>query len=129
MRKYDPSSVFLGHSRSLTDIERALGWLDTNQHDHALEKMTGAMKSLCGVVRALELKVAAASELLELAKTYASECAECDGNGWLMSHGRPTDCADCADIRAVIERAERGPQQGESLPPARIANRWGDGTL
>ena len=41
-------------------------------------------------------------ELLALAKRHASECSECGGTGLIA------DCAlcDCADIRAVIARAE-----------------------
>jgi hypothetical protein len=45
--------------------------------------------------------IAAAPGLLELARKYASECAECLG-------GKDSDssaCEACADIRAVIDRA------------------------
>lgn len=50
--------------------------------------------------------------LLALAKQYASECSGCDGTGlfkhtaesWGERAGEP--CQDCADIRAVIAKAE-----------------------
>lgn len=57
----------------------------------------------------------AATELLALAKQYASKCTGCDGTGFAdrftgigtpeyMEHTVP--CPDCADIRAVIAKAE-----------------------
>lgn len=59
---------------------------------------------------------AAAPELLALAKKYASECAECGGRGFNTQAGEPftpeasnnevIPCDDCADIRAVIAKAE-----------------------
>ena len=60
--------------------------------------------------------IAAAPDLLALAKRYASECSECGGTGvklvWAENvdhndawdHSEPCDA--CADIRAVIEKAE-----------------------
>jgi hypothetical protein len=61
--------------------------------------------------------IAAASELLALAKRYASECGECEGSGHAPHYadrstpeGRAepmfVDCKDCADIRAVIAKAQ-----------------------
>jgi hypothetical protein len=59
--------------------------------------------------------IAAAPDLLELAKQYASECSGCDGTGFadkFTGHGTPeymehtVPCSDCADIRAVISKAE-----------------------
>ena len=56
--------------------------------------------------------IAAAPDLLALAKRYASECAHCNGTGrepTLDINGfmrETVDCAPCADIRAVIEKAE-----------------------
>lgn len=52
-----------------------------------------------------------APDLLALAKRYASECGECAGVGVLpFGHpDRPDEdlpCDECADIRALIERAE-----------------------
>jgi len=63
--------------------------------------------------------IAAAPELLALARSYASECAECNGTG--TRHGTiggdgygdrcaaladvEYDCEDCAEIRAVIAKA------------------------
>lgn len=44
--------------------------------------------------------IAAAPDLLALAKQYASECAECGGQSVIPP------CEDCADIRAVIVKAE-----------------------
>ncbi len=56
--------------------------------------------------------IAAAPDLLALAIQYADECVECDGTGTRWT--RPNDpqdsteypCEACADIRAVIDRAE-----------------------
>ena len=49
----------------------------------------------------------AASELLALAKRYASECAECDGSAERVNNDDSTSpCPECADIRAVIAKAE-----------------------
>lgn len=43
--------------------------------------------------------------LLALAKQYASECAECDGDGY-HDDGERAPCPECYDIRAVIQKAE-----------------------
>jgi hypothetical protein len=63
--------------------------------------------------------IAAAPDLLELAKRLAEECAECRGKGFVFGDDgitgfgpddrEPTreDCADCADIREVIAKAVR----------------------
>lgn len=59
--------------------------------------------------------IAAAPDLLSLAKQHASECADCDGTGRyhytfalpsmaMAQQGEP--CEACADIRAVIAKAE-----------------------
>lgn len=62
--------------------------------------------------------IAAAPELLALAKQYARECAGCSGRGFTVGDdgvtGRGPDdveptryaCEDCEDIRAVIAKAE-----------------------
>lgn len=53
--------------------------------------------------------IAAAPELLALAKQYLSECSECNGSGTTWDRDNCThtvDCPDCADIRAVIAKAE-----------------------
>jgi hypothetical protein len=62
--------------------------------------------------------IAAAPDLLALAKKLASECAECRGRGYTFSDDGivgfgPDDrlptreaCADCADIREVVAKAE-----------------------
>lgn len=56
--------------------------------------------------------IAAAPDLLDLAKQYADECAECGGTGsiWTKEHdpqdSKEVPCPDCADIRAVIDKAE-----------------------
>jgi hypothetical protein len=47
--------------------------------------------------------IAAAPDLLALARQYASECAECMGKAVSDDTGR--DCEQCADIRAVISKA------------------------
>lgn len=46
--------------------------------------------------------IAAAPDLLALAKQYASECSECGGTGKCLDD---SSCEDCADIRAVIAKA------------------------
>ena len=61
--------------------------------------------------------IVSAPDLLALAKRYASECGMCGGTGLVSRHieGRDTQaamdaddhpCEACADIRAVIEKAE-----------------------
>lgn len=67
--------------------------------------------------------IAAAPDLLALAKQYASECSECGGTGAVqVCCGSPDQsgsddevccgvpdtepCGACADLRAVIEKAE-----------------------
>lgn len=63
--------------------------------------------------------IAAAPDLLALAKKLAGECSECEGVGVSMCfvdndpnditkgcHAEPLDCDDCADIRKVIAKAE-----------------------
>ncbi len=56
--------------------------------------------------------IAAAPDLLALAHQYALECSECSGSGkrlTLSASGHlagEIDCEDCADIRAVIDKAE-----------------------
>lgn len=55
------------------------------------------------------LLIAAAPDLLALAKQYLSECSECNGSGTTWDRDNCThtiDCPDCADIRAVIAKAE-----------------------
>ena len=58
--------------------------------------------------------ICAAPDLLALAKRYASECARCGGTGTIdcvpFDNGisSTATCNDCADIRAVIEKAEGG---------------------
>lgn len=47
--------------------------------------------------------IAAAPELLALAKQYASECGECAGTR-VMPDDQP--CTECAFIWAVIDQAE-----------------------
>lgn len=56
--------------------------------------------------------IAAAPELLTLAKKLASECAECEGKGRTEAEGyypgatSYNDCPDCRDIHEVIAKAE-----------------------
>ena len=56
--------------------------------------------------------ICAAPDLLALAKRYASECPKCGGTGLRDALGpdgfvtHTVDCAACADIRLVIEKAE-----------------------
>ena len=57
--------------------------------------------------------IASAPDLLALAKRYASECAQCDGDGRILvtfndREAEYDPCEACADIRAVIEKAEGG---------------------
>jgi hypothetical protein len=47
--------------------------------------------------------IAAAPDLLELAKAYAGECYECAGAGITPEN---EGCENCRHIRAVIARAE-----------------------
>lgn len=74
---------------------------------------------LTGYIRPADARlIAAAPELLALAKQYAHECANCSGCGFTVGDdgisGRGPDdieptrysCEDCADIRAVIAKAE-----------------------
>lgn len=58
--------------------------------------------------------MAAAPELLALARQYASECGDCNGTGLVTITTWPggievdnddQPCPDCADIRAVIAKA------------------------
>lgn len=74
-----------------------------------------ALRSSTEIELANARLIAAAPDLLALAKQVATECAECDGRG---VHEIGTDCIggevipvtepcpDCADIRAVIDKAE-----------------------
>ncbi|MBW8077275.1 MAG: hypothetical protein GJU76_04185 [Gallionella sp.] len=60
------------------------------------------------ILNAMDAKYA---ELLALAKRYASECSGCDGEGRriVTFNDREAEydpCEDCADIRAVIAKAE-----------------------
>jgi hypothetical protein len=55
--------------------------------------------------------IAAAPDLLELAKQYASECSGCDGEGRILvtfndREAEYDPCEDCADIREIISKAE-----------------------
>src|SRR5690348_2314077 len=51
--------------------------------------------------------ITTAPDLLALAKQYASECSGCDGKGeWMGPDLHREPCEDCADIRAVIAKAE-----------------------
>ena len=56
--------------------------------------------------------IASAPDLLALAKRYASECPKCGGTGLRDALGpdgfvtHTVDCAACADIRLVVEKAE-----------------------
>lgn len=53
--------------------------------------------------------IAAAPDLLALAKQYAGECGHCDGAGVRYKRAIGPDkepCPFCADIRAVIAKAE-----------------------
>lgn len=57
-------------------------------------------------------------ELLALAKQYSSECGECGGSGRLIEYDKAlyigqlcspigdSECDKCADIRAIINKAE-----------------------
>ena len=54
--------------------------------------------------------IASAPDLLALAKRYARECGTCEGRGFCIEpiDHEEIDCNDCADIRAVIAKAEGG---------------------
>lgn len=52
--------------------------------------------------------IAAAPDLLALARQYAAECGECDGMGRTtnpMLGQSEVDCPDCVEIRQVIAKA------------------------
>jgi hypothetical protein len=67
----------------------------------------------------LAVRRAEQGDLLALARRYASECAECGGRGEFTAHRedpgghRVLECWECADIRAVIERATKGESGNE----------------
>lgn len=51
--------------------------------------------------------LAAAPQLLALARRYAGECAECGGSGEeIVDDDMAVPCDACEDIRAVIDKAE-----------------------
>jgi hypothetical protein len=52
--------------------------------------------------------IAAAPDLLTLARQYASECGGCGGVRYVEADGVMTErqCDECADIWAVIDKAE-----------------------
>lgn len=65
-------------------------------------------------IEANEALIAAAPDLLALARQYASECGDCNGTGLVTITTWPggievdnddQPCPDCADIRAVIAKA------------------------
>jgi len=58
------------------------------------------------VVAANAHLIAAAPDLLALARKCASECAECAGTGIIIGTLPSEPCPDCTDIWAVIRRAE-----------------------
>lgn len=68
--------------------------------------------SITGYVRPADARlIRAAPDLLALAKQYAAECARCLGIGRYEADGDPSrvateSCSECADIRAVIAKAE-----------------------
>jgi hypothetical protein len=83
--------------------------------------MSGEQKRDEATLAANAHLIAAAPDLLALAKQYASECAGCGGKGTrTISYGGDgygnrcaarvdaddQPCPDCADIRAVIDKAE-----------------------
>lgn len=71
--------------------------------------------SITGYLRKPDIHlIAAAPDLLALARQYASECARCGGSAEIIvneSDGDPIDdeaipCNECADIWEVINKAE-----------------------
>lgn len=54
--------------------------------------------------------IAAAPDLLSMAKVYANSCSRCAGTGRIEFDEHDYEageaCRDCADIRAVIDKAE-----------------------
>lgn len=89
-------------------------------HDYIeVSRLTDPTPSQDQVARANVRLIAAAPELLALAKKLAGECSECEGAGVSMCfvdndptditkgcHTEALDCDDCADIRKVIAKAE-----------------------
>lgn len=95
-------------------IYRADGWpiaIAVQRDAHPVNG--GAIADL--EARANAALFAASPALLELAHKYADECAECGGTAMIWTHPHdPQDsvslpCPDCADIWAVISRAEGQP--------------------
>jgi hypothetical protein len=65
-------------------------------------------------IKDVELLLDSHRELVALALKYASECSECDGTGLVSIKTFPggievdnddQPCAECADIRAEIDKA------------------------
>lgn len=68
------------------------------------------VESVNSYVRAADARlIAAAPDLLVIAKAYARECQCCFGSGVRESTieaGKPVDCQHCRDARAAIAKAE-----------------------
>ena len=73
---------------------------DANDNFVAMVGCTYRTFASCDAIGRL---IAAAPDLLALAKKYASECSECGGTAYISSWEK---CMDCADIRAVIAKVE-----------------------
>lgn len=58
------------------------------------------------VVEANAHLIAAAPDLLALARKLAGECSECAGTGIIIGTLPSEPCPECADIWAVIRKAE-----------------------
>lgn len=80
----------------------------------------GHALSIAGYMRRSDARLMVmAPELLALAEQYASECASCNGEGYVLHMGtcERCDCLDCADIRAVIAKAGGRLPNDEREPP------------
>ena len=97
---------------------KIIGGIDGDAYDDGRPRFTST--HVCDVIDNEDeapnaALIAAAPDLLALAKQYASECADCGGTGRyqytfplpsmaMAQVGEP--CAACDDIRAVISKAE-----------------------
>jgi hypothetical protein len=106
----------IGHSLRagellLTDCAALLEDTASGGYPHKVGEDRVAVR-IAIVARAAEL-LRVGDELLALARRYASECAECGGRGirgpGYVEGGVVTipSCQECAEIRAVIERATK----------------------
>lgn len=80
---------------------------ESGRHNSVLLTLTSRSVEIEGPAEVDPLR-----DLLALAHKFASECSECGGSGEFRPYvgngefGDVKPCPDCADIRAVIQKAE-----------------------